>query len=279
MNDRQDQCDKSYSHVQFYYRWAWFLDNKETWRDFVMQTIDRLQPDLVYSGFSMANPLEYGTRADVTVWERALASHFYGLDIDDPQSMSYLGDGIRPPTWAFLLSDSRIERLQLSRESIKDQLNHPEVTISEVKNGLWIELGEKPSLFPVEEGCPRLPAMLNKIVRPIRNDHIDLLGFAQWDDDPNQRFNRADSMRWLARFDDDSDWPSEQIRRSESDTVEENPPARRDELRAKSGEHSPLAGRWQSVDTSETVRYYEKDELLASLDSTYGLTVWRYLGP
>ena len=62
-------------------------------------------------------------------------------------------------------------------------------------------------------------------------------------------------------------------------SVAKHPAAQDDELRAKSGEPAPLSGRWQSVDTSETVRYYEKGEPLISLDSTYGLTVWRYLGP
>jgi hypothetical protein len=46
-------------------------------------------------------------------------------------------------------------------------------------------------------------------------------------------------------------------------SVAKHPAAQDDELRAKSGEPAPLSGRWQSVDTSETVRYYEKDELLA----------------
>jgi hypothetical protein len=279
MNDREDQSDKCYSHIQLYYRWAWFLENKEIWRDFIHQTIDRLQPDVVYSGFAMANPLEYGSRAEISVWERALTPHFHGLDIDDPQSMSYLGDGVRPPTWAFLLSDRRIRKLEQSRESIKDQLSHPEIKIDEVKNGLWIELGDKPSLYPVEEGCPRLPAMLNKILRPIRNDHADLLGFAQWGDDPNKRFDREDSRRWLGRFDNDSDWPNSEVRRSPPASVENQTVAHHDELRAKSGESSPLTGRWQSVDTFEVVRHYEKGAPLDSLDSTYGLTVWRYLGP
>jgi hypothetical protein len=34
-----------------------------------------------------------------------------------------------------------------------------------------------------------------------------LLGFGQWDGVPNERFNDADSLRWMRRFDADSDWP------------------------------------------------------------------------
>lgn len=50
--------------------------------------------------------------------------------------------------------------------------------------------------------------LLNKLIKPIRFDYLDLLGFGQWDGDPNERFTDADSRRWMARFDPDSDWPT-----------------------------------------------------------------------
>lgn len=82
----------------FYYRWQWWLDNREAWRRFVLKTIDLLKAHQVYSGFAMANPLEFGTRSAITTWERALAPSFYGLDIDFPFGMqSELRNGIRPP--------------------------------------------------------------------------------------------------------------------------------------------------------------------------------------
>ncbi|MBC2693642.1 hypothetical protein H7995_28125, partial [Pseudomonas sp. MBT-1] len=61
-----------YSSIVFYYRWQWWLDNREAWRRFVLKTIDQLKAHQVYSGFAMANPLEFGTRAEVTTWERSL---------------------------------------------------------------------------------------------------------------------------------------------------------------------------------------------------------------
>lgn len=214
MNDRDDPSNRAYSSIQFYYRWAWFKESKNAWRGFVLQSIERLRPEVVYSGFAFANPLEHGTRAEVSVWERALTPRFYGLDIDFPFGMDRLGDGIRPPTWGFLLSDVNCRKLALSREQVRDRLHHPAINIFEVQNGLWIELGDEPSLFPVEDGVPALPKMLNHLLKPIRNDHTDLLGFAQWDGDPNERFNSRDTMRWLQRFDDDSDWPSIEERRA-----------------------------------------------------------------
>jgi hypothetical protein len=280
MNDDPDESNKLYSTIQFYFRLSWWKENQDKWRDFVISTSDRLRPDFAYSGFAMATPFIHGSRTETTVWERELVARFYGLDIDDPWIMDKHGDGIRPPTWGFLLANAWREKLMLSREQVKDFFDHPAVKIVEVENGQWIELGEEPELYPVENGVPPLLALANRLLRPIRNDELPLVGFAEWDDDPNKRFNREDSMRWLGRFDDDSDWPSKEVRHA----VPQGPGSAKrspqeEDLRAKSGEDCPVAGRWQSVDTSEVVRRYEKGQPLASLDSTYGLTVWRYLGP
>jgi hypothetical protein len=92
-----------YSSIQFYYRWQWWLDNKDAWRKFVLDTIGRLKPAQVYSGFSMGNPLEFGMRSEIAAWDRALAPHFYGLDTDYPFGMdgpAQLPSGIRPPPGA-----------------------------------------------------------------------------------------------------------------------------------------------------------------------------------
>jgi hypothetical protein len=58
---------------------------------------------------------------------------------------------------------------------------------------------------------------LNKLLRPILDDHMALLSFGQWDGVPNERFNDADSLRWMRRFDADSDWPSAGLRQRPDD--------------------------------------------------------------
>lgn len=200
-----------YSSIQLYYRWQWWLDHKDEWRNFVLETIEKLQPEQVYSGFAIANPLEFGTRAEVTTWDRALTPHFYGLDTDYPFSMTsnpQLPSGIRPPTWGFFLSDVWRAKLALERADIRQALADPRIRIDDTDCGQWIELGPQPELYPVEEGLPALPVLLNGILRPLRHPRLGLLGFGEWDGDPNERFTLADSQRWLARFDDDSDWPT-----------------------------------------------------------------------
>jgi hypothetical protein len=86
-------------------------------------------------------------------------------------------------------------------------LNHLQVSVTECGNGLWIELGKQPELYPVENGVPELPVLLNKLLKPIRSPNLNLGGLAQWDGDPNERFTKADAQRWIGRFDEDSDGP------------------------------------------------------------------------
>ena len=229
----------AYSWIVFHYRWQWWLDNRDAWRQFVLKTIDLLKAHQVYSGFAMANPMEYGTRAEVTTWERALAPAFYGLDIEYAYGMDdELPNGIRPPTWAFLLADHWRKELDLTREQVREALAHPRINITELHSGQWIELGEQPELHPVEHGVPELPMLLNKLLKPIRYDDLGLLGFGQWDGDPNERFTDADSRRWMARFDADSDWPTPAVR-----LIKPKPPAHA--RHAHSHQPAPRAGRWE----------------------------------
>ncbi|WP_343225229.1 type VI immunity family protein [Lysobacter changpingensis] len=237
--------ETAYSYGQFYYRWQWWLDNRDGWRRFVHETIERLKPEQVYSGFAMANPLEFGTRSEVTVWDRALAPHFYGLDTDYPFGMKGFHDlvqGIRPPTWAFFLSDVWRAKLGKSREEVHEALDHPRIRIDELSCGQWIELGEQPDLYPVEDGVPLLPVMLNKLLKPIRHPKLDLLGFGEWDGDPNVRFNAQDTRRWLGRFDEDSDWP-DAATRARSPT-----PSTSRGLRVRSGQPCPYPAVWQCLE-------------------------------
>ncbi len=98
-----------------------------------------------------------------------------------------------------LLADHWREKLGLTREQTRAALAHPRISVTELHSGQWIELGEQPDLYPVENGVPERPMRLNKLLKPIRYDDLGLLGFGQWDGDPNERFTDADSRRWMAR--------------------------------------------------------------------------------
>ncbi|HBO0861727.1 DUF3396 domain-containing protein [Pseudomonas aeruginosa] len=266
-----------YSSIQFYYRWQWWLDNQDAWRRFVQRTIERLRPEQVYSGFAMANPLEFGTRSEVTVWDRALTPHFYGLDTDYPYGMTLAPDlpsGLRPPTWGFFLSDTWREKLAIDRQAVRTALDDPRIRIDELNGGQWIELGPQPELYPVEDGVPELPVLLNRLLRPLRHTRLDLLGFGEWDGDPNERFNLPDSQRWLARFDEGSDWPSAAQRHLGSAAPRSEPAP----THVAAGEVCPRAGFWFTRTKHGSRRHFEQGERFPAIPSetTFGQTLWEW---
>ncbi|WP_420994271.1 type VI immunity family protein [Cupriavidus sp. 30B13] len=276
-NADRENGSTDYSSIQLYYRWQWWLDNKDAWRRFVHETIERLRPEQVYSGFSVANPLAFGCRAEVTVWDRALAPHFYGLDTDYPFGMKrtpQLPSGLRPPTWGFFLSDTWRERLSIEREAVRTFLNDPRIRIDGLGCGQWIELGPQPELYPVEQGVPVMPARLNRMLRPLRHPNLDLGGFGEWDGDPNERFNLADTRRWLARFDDDGDWPTPQAR-GRTPGAPPNEPA---PSHIAAGETVPRAGWWFTPAKRGSRRYFEAGEIAPKMptEPARGIVVWQW---
>lgn len=113
-----------------------------------------------------------------------------------------------PPSYlGFFLSDNWRTRLGCTRDELRGHLRHADTHMSDCDSGIWIELGSKPDLYPVRSGEPELLPVLNRVLKPIRHQRLDLTGLGQWDGDPNERFTLTDTQRWLGRFDEARDWP------------------------------------------------------------------------
>ncbi|MDF5981598.1 hypothetical protein P4056_08850 [Pseudomonas aeruginosa] len=119
-----------------------------------------------------------------------------------------------------------------------------------------------------------MPVLLNRLLRPLRHPRLDLLGFGEWDGDPNERFNLPDSQRWLARFDEDSDWPSAAQRQPGSAAPHSEPPR----THVAAGEACPRAGYWFTRAKHGSRRHFEQGELFPAIPSetTVGLTLWEW---
>jgi hypothetical protein len=277
-SDGREYKKKHYSTIHFYYRWSWWLEHRAEWRQFVLSVMNRLDVHQAYSGFAMATPLATGCRSEVAVWERALTPCFYGLDIDSHYGMDdQLTWGVRPPTWGFLLSDHWREQLGLSREAVKAELRHSAIRIEESASGLWIELGAQPNLYPVEEGLPELPMLLNRILKPVRVDDLCLLDFGEWEGDPNERFAQKDSRRWMARFDADSDWPSREARQKPTAKPPEEKRETPEYLACEAGRPCPRPGYWWTPARPKSRRRFDQDEILPKVESvTHGTIIWHW---
>jgi hypothetical protein len=52
------------------------------------------------------------------------------------------------------------------------------------------------------------------LIKPVRCNDLELTSLDPWDDDPNPRFDDISGPLWMARFDDDSQWPSPALRQA-----------------------------------------------------------------
>ena len=288
-----------YSTLKLIFRYEWHEDaNQAKWRDFVLDCIRSLRPEQAYMGYEVGNG-DLGTmgRYESDVLERICADYFYGLDIDHPSNMGFhanddedgyvnparLGAGLRPPTWCFMLSPVWQRKLGKSEQQIRAELDDPRIKITALPypqdklnpdgaNGLWIELGEL-NLYPVENGVPDLLIKANRLIRPIRCDQLNLNTLDPWDGDPNPRFGYESSLRWMRRFDEDSDWPSaEQRGKLSPESDEQKPPAS-----VPGGQPCSRTGWWLTPAKTSSRRYFKADDVMPAIEgSDYGSTFWHW---
>ncbi|WP_284616660.1 type VI immunity family protein [Aquabacterium humicola] len=299
-----DGIGADYTRLKITFRERWYRRNPSTWHAFVIRCLQRLQPDHCYSGFEVGNGgFNILGAYECDVLERICADHFYGMDIDHPARMRFhnfnrtsdyvnhvaLGAGIRTPTWCFMLSPYWQARLGKTEAQIRAELDDPRIEITSIPyepnaiypqggNGLWIRLGEL-DLHPVDKGLPELLVKANRLIRPIRCDHLQLLTLDPWDDDPNPRFDHDSSLRWMRRFDDDSDWPDAQRRPPAGGSGDESAPDER--LKALPGEAVSREGVWWTpAIAGEAGRVtLAVGERLPTLERTgYGAVVWYWEG-
>lgn len=276
-----------YSTLKITFRHNWYLQNKSCWHNFVKDCLTLLQPEQCYSGFEIGNTATgvFGSY-EMNVMERICADYFYGLDIDHQSKMGYqyhrdedgwinlstLGSGLRTPTWCFLLSPIWVDKLGKSEAEVREFLTDPRITIttlprSDGRNNLWIQLGEL-SLYPVEEGVPELPVLANKLIRPVRCNDLNLLSLDPWAGDPNPRFDFQSGPLWMARFDENSQWPNNEKRIIKP---------QRTSLRGLPGEMVPQTGEWWSpaFQGESSRRHFNQGEHFPDTAFTdYGTVIW-----
>lgn len=146
----------------------------------------------------------------------------FSMGGDDPSGKyiepDSLGAGLRTPTWCFLLTSFWLDKLGKSAADVRAELNDPRIEIVDIpfaagphnpkgQPALWIRLGEL-DLHPVDHGVPEVLVKASRFIRPIRCDQLKLFGPKPCGHDPNPRFDLESGVRWMRRFDEDSNWPS-----------------------------------------------------------------------
>lgn len=286
-----------YSHLKMNFRYAWYIasqENKEKRNQFVEHCIDKLKPRHAYSGFEIAQAASMHLGSyEINSLEKIVTQAFYGVDIDHPDfngthdheridgyiDYQRLGSGIRTPVWSFLLDPYWITKLNKTAEEIKAYFScFKEVEVKEIgypenQTGLWIRLGEL-SMYPVEDGVPVLPVYANALIKSIRCDELKLVGYAQWDDDPNEHLSYDEGIAWMRRFDEDSSWPEgKRVNKVNGLPLEE------EKLKVKGGALCPQTGYWQTPARPDLRQYFEQGEILPTFSELdWGEVYWYWAG-
>ena len=287
----------AYSVLKMNFRYAWYKEseeNKEKWHQFVERCIDKLKPRHAYSGFEIAQAasLHLGSY-EINSLEKIVTQAFYGVDIDHPSfnrghdhertdgyiDYQDLGSGIRTPVWSYLLDPYWIAKLDKTIEEIKAYFGRfKEVEINEIEypenqTGLWIRLGEL-SMYLVEDGVPVLPVYANALIKSIRCDELKLVGYAQWDDDPNEHLSYEEGIAWMRRFDEDSSWPEgKRVNKVNGLPLEE------EKLKVKGGALCPQTGYWNTPAQPNSRQYFKQGEILPTFSELdWGEVYWYWAG-
>jgi hypothetical protein len=286
-----------FTTLKITFRHGWYLENKATWQTFVKMALEVLQPEQCYSGFEMGSGCGgFDGGYEAGVMERLCTEYFYGVDIDHPAKMGYhnrhglfkdhvhwskLDAGLRTPTWCFLLSPYWMERLALTEERLYQAFAGQDVRIQRIRHmdasmSYWIQLGEL-DLHPVENGIPAELAAANRLIRPVRCDHLELTSLDPWDDDPNPRFDSISGPRWMARFDEDSQWPSPAVRQPEAPP--QAPVHQSQSLSAQPGQPCPKEGLWFAPHLKmKEVRMKQGEPMPSEAMGSTGGVTWYFRG-
>lgn len=260
-------------------------DNRGDMRRWWLEAIELLEPVQAYCGVSFSNPPILSRYPFIEPAEFALCKAFYGLDVDKSffmrgspycEHQMHLELGTRTPTFGTLLRGKYLEQLggeSAVRQALADD---DRFNLTPCAGGLWIEAGEEPALYPVEQGIPDHYAKLAKLMKPTRLESLWLISYLP----PLPRddcFNAASAARWLKRFDDDGDWPSPELRfwrpPGSDATAVRNPD------RALPGERATRTGWWRALalDGPAARVYMLASQALPGPDtSPRGKVVWQF---
>ena len=280
---------EDYNNLRFDFTLTWWRSQQVAFGRFLRETARQLGAEQGYMGLGFARPLDLGASADIEGLEYQLAQHFYGLDIEQPFWNGFensktrglpLG-GMRPLVWAGLVGGPWLQKLG-GADALVNALRHdahPAIR-TEVLNPdqVWIEVGDEPQIHPVTEPVPADLAFVAKVMRPARGEELSLSGMARWDDDDDMVFTPTESRRWLKRFDDDSDWPTPEIRQPPQ-TPEA--PSRTATLSALPGEPCPKDGLWFAPHLGMKEVNMRQGDPMPSMDEAgrSGSVIWYWKAP
>jgi hypothetical protein len=160
-----------------------------------------LQPQQGYGGYGFieSNDLEVEDMAQPLVY--SMAQRFPGIEVDRPVSHnSFLDAGIKGVNWLTLLGPRWVNKLP-AEEALRATLGDGYV-VAPYNDGLMIQSGPEPEIGDTNQQLwPRYYPKLARLLEPIRVKDVGSFHYYGVN-----RFTRATSAQWLARFDKDPEF-------------------------------------------------------------------------
>jgi hypothetical protein len=248
---------------------SFFNTHRSAFMHWWQQTLTDLAPAQAYMGLCIGMPSNLESMGAIEPADYALAQSFYGYDIDKPFFMCsnehdglHLDDGMRTPTFGVLVRGAYLEKLG-GESALLRQLQHPEIRVSHFAEGLWIEAGNAPQLYPVEGGIPSAMAQVAQVLKPVRLERMKLTGMLEVVPRTDV-FTIESATTWLQRFDG---WTPSNAATTPTPMAHPSQPC-------------PKAGLWFApLLQNKTVRMQLGEPMPAQTMAPSGAVIWYYKGP
>ena len=177
---------------------TFFAQHQSTFSDLVMEFCRRVRPEQGYGGLGILESPYERIRAQYETTVYRIAKQFPGLEVDDPTGHCIWleqEDGIKGGNWLTILGNRWLQRIG-GVQGLRSKLSS-DFRITEYPDGALIQAGLRPQMGDVEKGAiPELYARLAHVLKPIR-----ITKHRMFQHPGENRFDKAASEAWLARFD------------------------------------------------------------------------------
>ncbi len=272
-----------YSYLRLQCPEAWFAETKNhtALLSLFRRAIVELKAEQGYGGLSWSMPIDIGCTSDFEYTEHYFAQQFYGMDIDKPSDMTDghgscwpLECGMRSPSWITVVGPTQLAKMG-GHDVINTALAETQgVSSQAIGDALWLQDGEFPQLYPVEQGIPESMTTIAEAIKPLRAETLKLISYPRWDGDEeidHVFFDLDKCRRWLARFDRNGDWPSAEQRfwQPSPDYLTEQI------VRVFAGEACAHTGYWYTPAKQNSRTLFKQGDVMPDFpDSSYGATIW-----
>lgn len=163
---------------------------------------DKLAPFHGHAGLAAVSTYEqYLYQSD----EIDVATRYRGLFIEYPAiDAGQAGNGLKSVDWITFVGTQFAERMG-GVDGLAAALRAHAVDVRQSAAGLTIVAAPAPDIAPVEQGVPAALALVNALLRPLRNGLFDSMGFGSINGE--LRFNACTTDLWIRRLDGPDIWP------------------------------------------------------------------------